>query len=804
MKVSIVIPTFNGKDFLQENLPCLKESLTVYPYGSEILIVDNGSTDNTVNFLAQYYPDIRLLKNQTNKGFGPAVNRGVKEAKHDIVLLLNNDIRVERDFIEPLTRHFEDTAIFAVVSKSIVDVGGRKINESVTIPGFVDGCLFSHQPLVHDPSLKIEKTCTNLHASGGFGAFNRKKFLELGGFDNIYHPFYYEDIDLSYQAWKRGWQVLYEPRSVVYHRSHGTTRRVATEKFINRIEQRNKFLFTWKNISDLKFLAKHLRGLVKILLCASLPDRKREKYLLLCFLMALKKLPKVLHYRIKNDKYTKLSDQQIFSIASNIETPRLKFERWLEEDGFDAKKGFRILLIDPPGFQKGLNVGLAYLAGSLKKNNFLNVDVLDLNNVFPDVSSEKLIQLLKKRDYDLIGYSIKTPTYNATVELSRLTKKHFPKAVHVAGGPHITLNYNEFLNENEQFDYVVVGEGENGFVELCKMLNSCKKYEINGVIGRTTVYKYMKENFVNNLDKLPYPELEVFRGYDFTNFEYPLVTSRGCPYKCTYCSVGLISGKRMRFRDITRVIEELRWAKKELHISRFNIIDDNFTLDVKRAKHFCDILVNEKLGLEWVCGNGIRADRVDVELAEKMKRAGCQLVCVGVENADPRVFNNIKKGESLEDIKRGIGILKDVGIEVVGFFIIGLPGDCRKSSEMALGFIKKSRLDSARFGILLPYPKTEVYDWLVKNGTFLKDYKEGIHFSDSLSSVFETSVFSAKEMVETYEKLFTKLGYFVFLLPEGITEWEKIKRTISLIWKYDKVFFVGNPIKKLKKVFVGN
>ncbi len=804
MRVSIVIPTFNGKNFLQENLPYLKESLKVYPYDSEILIVDNGSTDNTVNFLAQYYPDIRLLINQTNRGFGPAVNRGVKEAKHDIVILLNNDIRVESDFIEPLTRHFDDTAIFAVVSKSIADVGGRKINESVTIPGFDDGCLFSHQPLVHDPGLKIEETCTNLHASGGFGAFNRKKFLELGGFDNIYHPFYYEDIDLSYQAWKRGWQVLYEPRSVVYHRSHGTTRKVATDNFINRIEQRNKFLFTWKNISDLKLLAKHLRGLAKILLCASLPDRKREKYLLLCFLMALKKLPKVLHYRRKNDKYTKLSDKQIFSIASNIETSRLKLERWLGEDGFDEKKGFRILLIDPPGFQKGLNVGLAYLAGSLKKNNLHNVDVLDLNNVFSDVPSEKLIQLLKKRNYDLVGYSIKTPTYNASVELSRLTKEHFPKVVHIAGGPHLTLNFNEFLDENDQFDYVVVGEGENSFIELCKMLDSGKTYEIEGVVGSANVHNFAKNGFINNLDELPYPDLEVFRGYDFTNFEYPLVTSRGCPYKCTYCSVGLISGKKMRFRNITHVVEELRWAKEKLNIRRFNIIDDNFTLDVKRAKHFCDMLVSGKLGLEWACGNGIRADRVDVELAEKMKKAGCQLVCVGVENADPRVFNAIKKGESLEDIKRGIGILKDAGIEVVGFFIIGLPGDCRKSSEMALEFIRESRLDSARFGILLPYPKTEVYDWLVEKGTFLKDYKEGIHFSDNLSPVFETTAFPAREMVETYEKLFTKLGYFVFLLPEGITEWERIKRTIRLMWKYDKVFFASNTIKGLKKVFVGN
>jgi len=803
MKVSIVIPTFNGKDLLQENLPSLREPLKIYPYDSEVLIVDNGSLDDTEKFLTQEYPDIRVLKNRNNEGFGPAVNRGVREAKHNIVITLNNDIKVEKDFIAPLTRHFHDPSVFAVVSKSLVNVGGRILNESVTVPVFDDGFFLSHQPLVHDPGLKIEETCTNLHASGGFAAFDKKKFLTLGGFDEIYHPFYYEDIDLSYQAWKRGWQVLYEPKSIVYHRSHGTTRKVATDTFIHRIEQRNKFLFSWKNLSDPQFLFNHIRRLVKMLFFAVLPGKKGERYLLLCFLMALKRLPKVLHFRVKNSKYTRLSDKRIFYIAANKETPEVKFERLLDKDGFDAKKGIKILLIDPPAYQKGLNVGLAYIAGSLKKNNFHNIDVLDLNNVFSEVPFERLIQLLKKKDYDLIGYSIKTPTYNAAVELSMLTKKHFPKAVHIAGGPHITLNYNEFIKENEQFDYVLAGEGEYSFIDFCKMLDSGKKYQINGIIGRKDNEDNLTTNFVKDLDELPFPDLDVFKGFDFTNFEYPIVTSRGCPYSCTYCSVGLISGKKIRFRDVEKVIDELKWAKEKLNIKRFNIVDDNFTQDIKRAKHFCDRLIKENLGLEWLCGNGIRADKIDEELAEKMKKAQCQLVCVGVENADPIVFDTIKKGESIEDIKRGTSILKDAGIEVVGFFIIGLPGDSRKSSEMALEFIKKSRLDSARFGILLPYPKTKAYDLLVEKGTFLKDYKEGIHFSDNLTPVFETKEFPASEMVETYERLYTKLRYFVFLMPEDITDRERVKRTVRFIWKYDRTSFITTPIQNFKGFFRG-
>jgi len=122
-QVSVIIPSFNGKELLEEYLPSLKTALEPYSGASEILIVENGSTDETVSFLNRNYPEVRILKNSVNKGFGPAVNWGVREAKYDIVLLLNNDIRVDKDFIAPLARHFDDPAVFAVVSKSLVKLG---------------------------------------------------------------------------------------------------------------------------------------------------------------------------------------------------------------------------------------------------------------------------------------------------------------------------------------------------------------------------------------------------------------------------------------------------------------------------------------------------------------------------------------------------------------------------------------------------------------------------------------------------------------------------------------------------------
>lgn len=798
--ISVVIPNYNGKDLLDEYFPSLTAALEFYSGDFEVIVVDNGSVDESVSFLSRNYPEVRILKNSTNQGFGPAVNIGVKEAKHDIVLLLNNDIRVEKDFIAPLLRHFDNPSVFAVVSKSLVKLAdNRVINESVTVPMFDGGLISSHQPLVGEKnSDEIKLACTNFHASGGFGAFDRNKFLELGGFDDIYHPFYYEDVDLSYQAWKRGWVILYEPNSVVHHRSHATSCKVASDSYINRLELRNRFLLTWKNISDSAFVVSHLKWILGLFAKSFRPSKRNERYLMIILLSALRRLPAVVFHRIKNAKYTKLSDNRIFHLAANMDIPSLKFDRLLSEESPKPSTGLKILLIDPIGYQKGLNVGLAYLAGSLKRSGYNNVDALDLNNVFYDIPDEKIIELISKRGYDIIGFSIKTLTFNSASRVAKLIKQQYAKATLIAGGPHITLNYNEFIEENSDFDYVVVGEGDVSIIELCKMLESGKEFPIAGIYSRKLANNTLiKSTLIENLDELPLPEFDIFKGYDFTNFEYLLVTSRGCPYKCIYCSVGMISGHKMRYREVESIIAELKWARGKFNCTRFNIIDDNFTLDIKRAKRFCDRLIEERLSFIWACGNGIRADNIDAELAQKMKRAGCHLVCVGVENADPIVFSRIKKGETLDDIKRGVHFLKDAGIEVVGFFIVGLPGDTKRSSEMALEFIKESRLDSARFGILLPYPKTEVYDILVKTGTFSKDYKDGIHFSDKLSPVFETKEFSAADMVATYEKLYTKLRYFTFLLPQDSMGFAKFKKIAKLTWKYDKLGFINRYIKTI-------
>jgi len=236
VKFSIVIPNWNGQRLLEKNLPAVLAT-----NADEIIIVDNGSTDNSLqSIISLKSPKIKIVKNKENLGFARAVNQGVEAAKNEIVVLLNNDVVPEKDFLTPLIEDFQDEKVFAV-----------SLNEpqwswakGEWIKGFVE----------HQPGPKTKNPHLSFWASGGSGAFRRNIWLELGGFDEIFKPFYWEDIDLSYRAWKRGYKVIWDPRSVVHHQHEGTIGVHFPQKYVDFISQRNQLLFIIKNITNLPMI----------------------------------------------------------------------------------------------------------------------------------------------------------------------------------------------------------------------------------------------------------------------------------------------------------------------------------------------------------------------------------------------------------------------------------------------------------------------------------------------------------------------------------------------------------------------
>jgi GT2 family glycosyltransferase len=310
VEVSIVIPNYNGEKLLEKNLPAVIKASE--SFAAEIIVVDDGSTDGSVTLIREKFPQVKLVTKSQNEGFTSAVNLGVKKASGQVVVLLNTDVRPDKDFLEFLLPHLKDKSVFAVgcLDRSIE---GDKVVERGRGAG-----KFSQGFLIHswaDPN----KGTDTLWVSGGSGAFERKKWLELGGMRNVYNPFYYEDIDLSWQAQKRGWRVLFEPRAVVSHEhGKGTIKNFFKPEKIKQTAYRNQFLFVWLNISKKSWLLEHFLWLPTHIIKAVL---RGDWPFILGFLEAVGKLKEVFRERVEIRKVkVATSDQDILQASGKSGT----------------------------------------------------------------------------------------------------------------------------------------------------------------------------------------------------------------------------------------------------------------------------------------------------------------------------------------------------------------------------------------------------------------------------------------------------------------------------------------------------
>lgn len=250
---SVVIPNWNGRDLLSKYIPSIIDALAGNSK-NEIIVVDNGSEDGSADFLREHFPSVRVLALDRNLGFGGGSNAGFRAAKNDIVVLLNSDMRVERDFLAPLLEAFTDENVFSVACQ-IFFSDPNKLREETGLTQFwwENGSIrVRHRD---DPAIQVPYPCA--YGGGGSCAFDRRKFLELGGFDELLAPFYMEDTDVGYMAWKRGWKVLYQPRSVVYHEHRGTIGKRFSSAQIDLVLKKNFALFSWKNIHEWPRLGSH-------------------------------------------------------------------------------------------------------------------------------------------------------------------------------------------------------------------------------------------------------------------------------------------------------------------------------------------------------------------------------------------------------------------------------------------------------------------------------------------------------------------------------------------------------------------
>ena len=305
---SVVIPNWNGKDLLEKYLPSVVEALAGNP-DNEIVVVDNGSTDGSADFVRAAFPQVTLLALPRNLGFGGGSNAGIRAARNDIVVLLNSDMRVDPGFLAPLLEGFRDPQVFSVACQ-IFFADPNKVREEtgLTQGWWQDGGLRVRHRI--DPAIDDLFPC--FYGGGGSCAFDRGKFLELGGFDPLLHPFYLEDTDLGYLAWKRGWKVLYQPRSTVYHQHRGTIGKVFGEERIQAVLKKNYVLFCWKNIHEWPRLASHFffawTGALLSVIFGDAPGRPNFYALWRAFLQ----LPQAVRSRWRARGLARVSDSEAF------------------------------------------------------------------------------------------------------------------------------------------------------------------------------------------------------------------------------------------------------------------------------------------------------------------------------------------------------------------------------------------------------------------------------------------------------------------------------------------------------------
>jgi GT2 family glycosyltransferase len=315
MDLSVIIPNYNGQDLLKKNLPKIFKAMSQHQNGEvEIIVIDDCSTDNSLAQIQNakiesrnYNLKFKNITNTKNLGFSSTINKGISQSSGEIVILLNTDVVPEIDFLKPLLGHFQDEKIFAVgcMDKSIegdkVVLRGRGIGKWRR--GF----------FIHSRG-EVNKTDT-LWVNGGSGAFRKSIWEKLGGFNELYSPFYWEDIDLSYRGLKSGYKIVFEPKSVVVHEHEkGAIKNTYSNFRIKTIAYRNQFIFVWINITDLDLQLFHLVWLPYYFLKALVG---RDLAFLNGFLSTFILIPKIIKSSFKAQKLFIKKDKEVLARFSN-------------------------------------------------------------------------------------------------------------------------------------------------------------------------------------------------------------------------------------------------------------------------------------------------------------------------------------------------------------------------------------------------------------------------------------------------------------------------------------------------------
>ncbi|MCW4001372.1 MAG: B12-binding domain-containing radical SAM protein [Candidatus Bathyarchaeota archaeon] len=381
----------------------------------------------------------------------------------------------------------------------------------------------------------------------------------------------------------------------------------------------------------------------------------------------------------------------------------------------------KVLLVNPPQtFYPGsdppagnLPLGLMYIASVLQKSGY-TVEILDAfmagaefeekngDEVTIGLPIKRIEEEIRSRKPDVVGIAGPfTSQIGHAIKVSKAAKEANPNILTVVGGPHVTLVPKEFLEEAQSVDIAVCGEGEYAMLEIAQHFEGKTQLsEIRGIAYRQNGAVTVNERrpFIDNLDELPYPaydlvDMEQYLGpskigyRSFQTRAISMVTSRGCPFNCCFCSVHLHMGKGFRAHSAKYVLDHIQYVVDKYKVKNIFFEDDNLTLDLKRFEAICDGIIERKLKIGWETPNGVRADRLNMPLLRKMKASGCKSVFVGVESGDQQILDEvICKSLDLNRVVEFARNAKEIGLKTGAFYIIGFPGETKQNMQRTVDF----------------------------------------------------------------------------------------------------------------------
>jgi len=427
----------------------------------------------------------------------------------------------------------------------------------------------------------------------------------------------------------------------------------------------------------------------------------------------------------------------------------------------------KVLLCNPPSETEKatpLPLGLMYLASYIEKEHEVKIVDMKADNV----SRQKLQEIIAEFQPDFFGIRCLTYLSASVYLICEFVKSIQPACVIIAGGPHAQANPTEMIAKLF-IDYVAIGEGE---ITLAEIISGKIPATIDGIMYKEhgEIKATRPREQIKNLDDLPFPAYHLINIENYVNNRYvhaffkaedrvaQIFTSRGCPFHCIYCHK--IFGKVIRYRSPENIIAEIKLLYYKYGIKEIQILDDSFNINLPRAKKTMDLIINSGIKIKISFPNGIRADFVDEELADKMKKAGVYSVCFGIESGDKDIQKFINKNLNLDNVRAAVALTTKKGILTTGYFMLGFLDETKEQMMRTIEFARHLKLHMATFFKVTPYPNTELYKMAVNRGFTLSNKPEAYTYTFSQEEFPNLSKISSQEL----EKMIKK-AYFHFFSP---------------------------------------